>query len=75
MMENAYVELPIIAESARVQDTSYIMSTNPDTVGFTILSSKDSSLYYSNNWTYDANTLAWKTVLQPIAGTTPVVIG
>src|SRR5436305_15208124 len=25
------------------------LSTNPDTVGFTILSSKDSSLYYSNN--------------------------
>jgi hypothetical protein len=51
------------------------VSTNPDTIGFTILSSKDSSLYYSNNWTFDTKTLAWKTVLQPIAGTTPAVIG
>src|SRR5436309_15878494 len=31
MMENAYVELPIMAERARVQDTSYIIATNPDT--------------------------------------------
>ena len=35
MIENAYVELPITAESARVQDTSYIIATNPDTASVT----------------------------------------
>src|SRR5580692_2463098 len=31
MIENAYVELPMIAVSARVHDTSYIIETKPDT--------------------------------------------
>jgi hypothetical protein len=38
-----------------------------DEIGFTVLSSKDSSLYYSNNWVYDSNKLAWATVWQPLA--------
>jgi hypothetical protein len=45
-----------------------------DTIGFTVLSSKDSSLYYSNNWTYDSKTLAWKTVMQAMPNGTAVVI-
>jgi hypothetical protein len=38
-----------------------------DTVSFTVLSSKDGSLYYSNNWVYDTATLSYKTVLQSVA--------
>jgi hypothetical protein len=56
-------------------------TTNPnctgssgDTIGFTVLSSKDSSLYYSNNWVYDGNKLSWSTVQQSVTGATSVVI-
>jgi hypothetical protein len=51
-------------------------SSSGDTIGFTVLSGKDSSLYYSNNWAYDNSTLAWKTILQPVTGAngTAVVI-
>ena len=48
--------------------------TGGDSIGFTVLSSKDSSLYYSNNWVFDSLTLAWKTVKQPVSGATAVVI-
>src|SRR5436189_1307322 len=41
--------------------------TTGDTVAFTVLSSKDSSLYYSNNWTYDATILGYRTVAQPVS--------
>jgi hypothetical protein len=41
--------------------------TSGDLIGFTVLSSKDSSLYYSNNWAYDQKTLSWKTVMQAVA--------
>jgi hypothetical protein len=43
-------------------------SSAGDTIGFTVLSSKDSSLYYSDNWVYDSATKAWRTVMQPITG-------
>jgi hypothetical protein len=33
-----------------------------DYVGFTVLSSKDSTLYYSNNWLLSGTT--WNTVLE-----------
>jgi hypothetical protein len=48
-----------------------------DTVGFTVLSSKTGSLYYSNNWVYDNTTLAWKTVQQTVnsAGGCAIRIG
>ncbi|HYZ92007.1 MAG TPA: MBG domain-containing protein, partial [Actinomycetota bacterium] len=47
-----------------------------DKVGFTVLSSKDSSLYYSNNWVYDNATAGWKTVPQAVTpGGTSVTIG
>jgi hypothetical protein len=39
-----------------------------DTIGFTVLSSKDSSLYYSNNWQYDSAVKAWKTIQEPVSG-------
>jgi hypothetical protein len=45
-----------------------------DTIGFTVLSGKDSSLYYSNNWQYASDTKSWRTVQQPVSGTAPVVI-
>jgi hypothetical protein len=35
-------------------------------VGFTVLSSKNSTLYYSNNWAFDTATSAWKTKTQKI---------
>jgi hypothetical protein len=37
-----------------------------DLVGFTILSSKDGSLYYSNNWQYSAKLGGWGTVMQNV---------
>src|SRR5206468_992279 len=33
--------------------------TTNDVIGFTALSTKDSSLYYSNDWVYDSTALAW----------------
>ncbi|WP_392544136.1 MBG domain-containing protein [Oryzobacter telluris] len=45
-----------------------------DTIGFTVLSSKDSSLYYSNNWAYDSNTKSFRTIQQSVTGANGVVI-
>jgi hypothetical protein len=45
-----------------------------DKIGFTVLSSKDSSLYYSNNWVYDSSKLAWATVMQSLTPTSAVII-
>jgi hypothetical protein len=42
-------------------------SSNGDTIGFTVLSGKNSSLYYSNNWVYDTATKSWRTVPYAIA--------
>jgi hypothetical protein len=42
-------------------------SSGGDTIGFTVLSSKDSSLYYSNNWVYDTSILGWRTVQQAVS--------
>jgi hypothetical protein len=51
--------------------------TTGDTIGFTVLSSKNSALYYSNNWMFDSPTLSWRTVKQGFAtgDGTAVVIG
>jgi hypothetical protein len=48
-----------------------------DTIGFTVLSSKTGSLYYSNNWVYDSTIQGWHTVQQPVSvsGGAAVVIG
>jgi hypothetical protein len=48
--------------------------TNGDTIGFTVLSSKTSALYYSNNWVYNSSTKAWQTVPQNVYGASGVVI-
>jgi hypothetical protein len=40
--------------------------TSGDKIGFTVLSSKDSALYYSNNWVYDSGTASWRTVMQDL---------
>ena len=48
--------------------------TSGDTIGFTVLSGKDSSLYYSNNWMYDTSILGWRTVQQSVVGLGGVVI-
>src|SRR5439155_13010426 len=45
-----------------------------DKIGFTVLSTKDSSLYYSNNWVYDSSKLAWATVAQPMSSFTAMII-
>jgi hypothetical protein len=47
-----------------------------DTIGFTVLSSKKSTLYYSNNWIYESKSRSWRTVQQPVSATdgTAVVI-
>src|SRR5439155_12925686 len=39
-----------------------------DTIAFTVLSSKDGMLYYSNNWVYDNLTLSWRTMPQAVTG-------
>jgi hypothetical protein len=39
-----------------------------DTIGFTVLSSKDGSLYYSNNWVYNNAVAGWSTVQEPVTG-------
>jgi hypothetical protein len=46
-----------------------------DTVGFTVLSSKTGSLYYSNNWVYDNTTLAWRTLPQLLTSGSAIQIG
>jgi hypothetical protein len=43
-------------------------SSTGDQIGFTVLSSKDSSLYYSNNWVYASDTKSWRTVMQDVTG-------
>src|SRR5207249_10223311 len=40
--------------------------TTNDVIGFTALSTKDSSLYYSNDGVYDSTALAWKTQAQTL---------
>jgi hypothetical protein len=48
--------------------------TSGDTIGVTVLSSKDSSLYYSNNWAYDSVTKSFRTLRQNVAGPSGVII-
>jgi hypothetical protein len=45
-----------------------------DTIGFTVLSSKDGSLYYSNNWQYSQAILGWTTIQQAVSPYSAVVI-
>ncbi len=49
-------------------------SSSGDTIGFTVLSSKDGSLYYSNNWVYSAAVGGWATVEEAVSPYTAVVI-
>jgi hypothetical protein len=48
--------------------------TGGDTIGFTVMSSKDSALYFSNNWAYASDTRSWRTIQRPVSGTCAVVI-
>jgi hypothetical protein len=48
--------------------------TGGDTIGFTVLSSKDGSLYYSNNWQYSQAILGWTTIQEAVSPYTAVVI-
>jgi hypothetical protein len=52
---------------------STCMTTPGDTIGFTVLSSKNSALYYSNNWVYDSLSKSYRTVPQPVSGPSPNV--
>jgi hypothetical protein len=45
---------------------AYDGKSGGDKIGFTVLSSKDSSLYYSNNWQYDSTAKAWRTIMQDV---------
>jgi hypothetical protein len=45
-----------------------------DTIGFTVLSSKDGSLYYSNNWVYDSPSKSWRTVQQGVSNNGSAVV-
>jgi hypothetical protein len=49
-------------------------SATGDTIALTVLSSKSSTLYYSNNWTYDAAARAWRTVPQPVSANNGVAV-
>jgi hypothetical protein len=44
------------------------VASENDTIGITVLSSKDSSLYYSNNWQYDPTVAGWRTIQQSVSG-------
>jgi len=45
-----------------------LTGTTNDTIGFTVLSSKDSTMYYSNDWFYDTLSKTWKTRNQAFTG-------
>jgi hypothetical protein len=45
-----------------------------DMIGFTVLSSKDSTLYYSNNWVWNPTKKSWSTVMQPVGDVNAVMI-
>jgi hypothetical protein len=49
-------------------------SSGGDTIGFTVLSSKDGSLYYSNNWQYSQAILGWTTIQEAVNPYSAVVI-
>jgi hypothetical protein len=51
-------------------DAVDLSGTANDTIGFTVLSTKDSTLYYSNNWVL---TTAWATVAQAVGGGTIMI--
>jgi hypothetical protein len=48
--------------------------SSDDSIGFTVLSTKDSSLFYSNNWVYDPAKAAFATVMQAISGFAGIAI-
>src|SRR5205823_7761198 len=60
--------------AATLRTDAHDGGTTGDKVGFTVLSSKDGSLYYSNNWTYDAPTVSYKTVMQDVSSPTFITI-
>jgi hypothetical protein len=68
------VTLRVDAHEGCATSPSCTTSPGGDTVAFTVLSGKDSSLYYSNNWVYDNTILGWRTVQQSINSATAVVI-
>ena len=45
-----------------------------DQVAFTALSSKNSALYFSNNWAYDTAARAWKSMFEDVLVDGPAVI-
>jgi len=51
-------------------------SSSGDSIGITVLSTKDSTLYYSNNWVLDTSKTpnVWKTVPEAITGPSTLMI-
>jgi hypothetical protein len=45
-------------------DVNDMTTDASDAIGFTVLSTKDSSLFYSNDWVYELATQTWKTKVQ-----------
>jgi hypothetical protein len=57
--------------STNATDATACMTTGGDTIGFTVLSSKTSALYYSNNWQYDSPSKSYRTVNQSVSSSSP----
>ena len=49
-------------------DAIDLAGTANDKIGFTVLSTKTSEMYYANDWFYDAATMTWKNRAQAAAG-------
>jgi protocatechuate 3,4-dioxygenase beta subunit len=68
------VTLRVDAHEGCTTSPACTATSGGDSIGFTVLSSKTSELYYSNNWVYDSAKKAWATVKQPLTPSTGVVI-
>jgi hemin uptake protein HemP len=69
------VTLRVDAHEGCTNNPTGCSPSDGDMIGFSVLSSKNSALYYSNNWVYDTPTLSWRTVWWAISpGNSAVVI-
>ena len=57
--------------TATTTNAASCLTGTGDKIGFTVLSTKNSALYYSNNWQYDAATKSWRTLLEDVTGVAP----
>jgi hypothetical protein len=64
------VTLRLDAHDGGVSATGCTPSPSQDSIGFTVLSTKNSSLYYSNNWAVGSSS-GYQTVKEPVSTTNP----